>query len=118
MYPSGVLVLLNCVERQIMWSLCSVDFLTFTLQLPVQTSLYIGPELRVFMSSLEKCQNFSKTSTLQECTWVGCVCVCVCVDSGVWTGDVDGGVDRLVYTSQDTTHAVGTHATRLHSCHL
>ena len=43
----------NFSERQILWSLCSVDFHTFTLQLPIQTSLSVAPELQVFVSSLE-----------------------------------------------------------------
>ena len=51
----------NFSERQILWSLCSVVFHTFTLQLPIQT-----PELHIFVSSLVKCQNFSKTSTTQD----------------------------------------------------
>ena len=53
----------NFSERQILWSLCSVDFHTFTLQSPIQTLLSVAPELQVFVSSLENCQNFSKTST-------------------------------------------------------
>ena len=55
----------NFSEHQILWSLCSVDFHTLTLQLPIQTPHSVAPELQVFMSSLEKCQNFSKTSTPQ-----------------------------------------------------
>ena len=47
----GVLVFLNFLqnfsERQILWSLCSVDFHTLTFQLPIQTSLYVAPELPV-----------------------------------------------------------------------
>ena len=50
-------------EHQILWSLCSVDFHTLTLQLPIQTLHSVAPELQVFVSSLENCQNFSKTST-------------------------------------------------------
>ena len=53
----------NFNERQILWSLCSVDFHTFTLQWPIQTLHSAAPELQVFVSSLENCQNFSKTST-------------------------------------------------------
>ena len=56
----------NFSERQILWSLCSVDFHTFTLQLPIQTLHSVVPELQVFMSSLENSQNFSKTSTPQD----------------------------------------------------
>ena len=52
-------------ERQILWSLCSVDFHTLTLQLPIQTPHFVAPELQIFVSSLENCQNFSKTSTPQ-----------------------------------------------------
>ena len=33
------------------------------MQLPIQTSLSVAPELQVFVSSLENCQIFSKTST-------------------------------------------------------
>ena len=53
----------NFSEHQILWSLCSVDFHTLILQLPIQTPHSVAPELQVFMSSLENCQNFSKTST-------------------------------------------------------
>ena len=53
----------NSCERQILWSLCSVDFQTLTLQLPIQTPHSVAPELQVFVSSLQNCQNFSKTST-------------------------------------------------------
>ena len=33
------------------------------MQLPIQTLHSVAPELQVFVSSLENCQNFSKTST-------------------------------------------------------
>ena len=56
-------ILQNFSERQILWCLCSVDFHTFTLQLPIQTLHSVVPELQVFVSSLENCQNFNKTST-------------------------------------------------------
>ena len=56
----------NFSERQILWSLRSVDVHTFTLQLPIQTLHSVASELQVFVSSLENCQNFSKTSTPQE----------------------------------------------------
>ena len=56
----------NLSERQILWSLCSVDFHTLTLQLPIQTLQSVAPELQVFVSSLENRQNFSKTSTPLE----------------------------------------------------
>ena len=56
----------NFSERQIFWSLCSVDVHTFTLQLPIQTPHGVAPELQVFVSSLENCPNFRKTSTTQE----------------------------------------------------
>ena len=50
----------NCTERQILWSLCSVDFHTLTLQLPIQTPHSVAPELPSFC---EFTQIFSKTST-------------------------------------------------------
>ena len=53
----------NFSECQILSSLVSVNFHTFTLQLPIQTPHSVAPELQVFVSSLENCQNFSKTST-------------------------------------------------------
>ena len=53
----------NSSERQILWSLCSVDFHTLTLQLPIQTLHSVAPEIQVFVSSLQNRQNFSKTST-------------------------------------------------------
>ena len=43
----------NCTERQILWSLCSVDFHALTLQLPIQTPHSVAPELQVFVSSLK-----------------------------------------------------------------
>ena len=55
----------NFSECQILWSLCSVEFHTLTLQLPIQTPHSVAPELQVFVSSLENCQNFGKTSTSQ-----------------------------------------------------
>ena len=57
----------NFSERQILWSLCSVDFHTLTLQLPIQTPYSVAPELQVFVSSLENCPNFKKTSTPPKC---------------------------------------------------
>ena len=53
----------NFSERQILGSLCSVDFHNLTLQLPIQTLHSVAHELPVFVSSLENCQNLSKTST-------------------------------------------------------
>ena len=53
----------NFSERQILWSLCSVDFHTLTLQLPIETPHFVAPELQVFVSSLENCPNLGKTST-------------------------------------------------------
>ena len=53
----------NFSERQILWSLCSVDFHTLTLQLPIQTPHSVAPELQVSVSSLENCPNLRKTST-------------------------------------------------------
>ena len=35
----------NFSECQTLWSLCSVDFHTFTLQLPIQTLNSVAPEL-------------------------------------------------------------------------
>ena len=55
----------NFSERQILWSLCSVDFHTFTLQLLIQTPRSVALALQVLVSSHEKCQNFSKMSTPQ-----------------------------------------------------
>ena len=43
----------NFSERQILWSLYSVDFHTFTLQLSIQTPHSVAPELQVFVSSLK-----------------------------------------------------------------
>ena len=67
----------NFTERQILWSLCSVDFHTLKLQLPIQTPHSVAPELEVFVSSLQKCQKFRKTSTPQyiffylfKLTWI------------------------------------------------
>ena len=57
----------NCVERQILWRLYSVDFLTFTLQLPIQS-------LHSVLSEQENCQNFNKTSTPQGRTAWGSLC--------------------------------------------
>ena len=50
----------NITERHILWSLCSVDFHTLTLQLPIQTQHSVALELPSFC---EFTQNFSKTST-------------------------------------------------------
>ena len=55
----------NFSERQVLCSLCSVDFHTLTLQLPIPTLHSVAPELRVFVSSLENCANFRKTSAPQ-----------------------------------------------------
>ena len=55
----------NFSELQILWSLCSVDFHTLTLQLPIQTPHSVAPELQLFVSSLENRANFRKTSTPQ-----------------------------------------------------
>ena len=44
--------------------LCSVDFLTFTLKLPIQTSvLSVAPELPVSLRSTENCQKLRKPNT-------------------------------------------------------
>ena len=53
----------NFSERQMLCSFCSVDFHTFRSQLPIQTLHSMAPELKDFVSLLENCQNFSKTST-------------------------------------------------------
>ena len=50
-------------ECQILWSLCSVVFLAFTLKLPIQTSLSVVPKLLLCVGSSERCQNFRRTST-------------------------------------------------------
>ena len=43
----------NITERQILWSLCSVDFHTLTLQLSIQTPHFLVLELQVCVSSLK-----------------------------------------------------------------
>ena len=55
----------NFSEHQILWSWCSVDFHTLTLHLPIEILHFVAPELQVFVSSLENCANFRKTSTPQ-----------------------------------------------------
>ena len=40
-------------DFQILWNLSSVDFHTFTLQLPIQDQNSVAPELQDFVSSLE-----------------------------------------------------------------
>ena len=57
------------IERQILWSLCSVDFHAFALKLPIQTSISGAPELSVCLSSHEKCPDFRKTSANQKPTF-------------------------------------------------
>ena len=47
------------------YNMCSVDCHTFILQLPIETQNSVAPEIQDFVSSLENCQNFSKTSTPQ-----------------------------------------------------
>ena len=54
----------NCTEQQILSSLCSVDFHTLTLQLPIQTLHSVAPEHQIFF---EFTQNFSKASTPLRC---------------------------------------------------
>ena len=56
-------ILQNFSERQILWSLCSVDFHALTLKLPIQTSPSVAPKLQVCGRSGEKCQKFQKTNT-------------------------------------------------------
>ena len=50
----------NCSEHSILWSFCSVDFLTFTLKLAIQSLLSVAPKLQVFACSREKCQKSAK----------------------------------------------------------
>ena len=52
-------------ERQILWKMCSVVFLPFTLKLPIQTLLSVAPKLPARAHSGKKCEHFSKTSTPQ-----------------------------------------------------
>ena len=70
----------NFSERQILWSLCSVVFHTLTLKLPIQT-LH-----SVFVSSLENCLNFSKTSTPLRPARLSTPTLCVYVHAGKWEG--------------------------------
>ena len=49
-------------ERQILWNLWSVVFLTFALKLPIQTLRSVVPKLPVCLRSGEKCENFRETS--------------------------------------------------------
>ena len=56
-------ILQNFSEGQILWSLCLVAFHALTLRLPIQTSLFVVPELPVCARSGEKCEKISKTST-------------------------------------------------------
>ena len=68
----GVLVLLKFTERQILWSLYSVDFHTLTLQLPIQTLHSVTPELLFceFTSKLSKFQEYEHTqSSMIEGYW-------------------------------------------------
>ena len=58
-------ILPNFSEGQIVLSLFSVVFHALTLQLPIQPSLSVVPELPVSLSSAETCHKFRKTSTLQ-----------------------------------------------------
>ena len=53
----------NFSERQILWSLYSVDFHAFTLQLPIQTLHSVAPELQVSLSSHENCPNYGVSVT-------------------------------------------------------
>ena len=53
-------------ERQILWSLCSVDFHTVYIAIAYSNSTFCGAwTSQVFVSSLENCPNFRKTSTPQ-----------------------------------------------------
>ena len=53
----------NFRECQILWNLCLVVFLTFTLRLLIQTSLSVAPKLQVWVRSGENCENVRKTNT-------------------------------------------------------
>ena len=50
----------NFSERQILWSLCWLVFIVFTLKSPIQTLLPVAPKLLVCVRSGEKCQNLGK----------------------------------------------------------
>ena len=52
--------LINCSERQFLWGLCLVVFRALTLEVPIQTSLSVAPELPVSLRLDEKCQKFRK----------------------------------------------------------
>ena len=60
--PWSVLILLIVFtkERQILWRMCSVVFLAFTLKLPVQTLLSVAPKLLVCARSGENVENSAK----------------------------------------------------------
>ena len=59
-------ILQNFSDRQILWSLCLVVFLTLTLNFSIQTPLSVAPKLQASLSSAEKCEKFRKTSTSQQ----------------------------------------------------
>ena len=68
-YFRDVLVFLNfckiLVSTRFLWRMCPVVFHALTLELPIQTSLSVAPELPVYLSSAEKCEKVSETSTPQ-----------------------------------------------------
>ena len=72
----------NFSECQILWSLCLVVFLAFTLRLPIQTSLCVAPKFPVSLRSTENCQKFRKTSTPHRCVlykpWLNSAVKCLC----------------------------------------
>ena len=47
-------------KHQILWNLCSVDLITFTLKLPTQTLLSVALKLPVFASSGENVKHSAK----------------------------------------------------------
>ena len=68
--PGGVLVFLkftqNSTERQVLWSLCSVDFHTLTLQLPIQTPHSVASELPSFCEFTGKLCKFQENEHTPE----------------------------------------------------
>ena len=89
----------NFSERQILWSLCLVDFLPLTLKLPIQTSLSVVPNSQFVYVHVKNV----KISGKQVCIPVGCVPPTCCpylpactaqggVCSGVGTVCSQGGI--------------------------
>ena len=71
---------LKYFEFHILWSLSSVDFHTFTLQLPIQTQNSVAPDLQAFVSSLAIS---AKRAHPRYCTVPG-YCVFVRLNSIFW----------------------------------